>query len=92
MSDLDAFESALASGSITITLNARPSSTADDLAHVQVTGICSALVTLEEANAAAIQGQDEEDGKISIKDEDLIAICIYRARQRCAEMAKLLAI
>lgn len=95
LSDLDAFESSLVSSTITITLNvhqeSQTQSKEDDIVDIHCTGSCSALVTLQEAASASVSGSGEEvGGQVRVKDEDLIAICILRARKKCAELAALL--
>ncbi|UZJ51794.1 hypothetical protein CBS101457_001114 [Exobasidium rhododendri] len=91
LSDIDAFEASLVSSSITITLDAlRIPSKDDDVVYVHSTGVCTALITSQEAIHASVNGSDEEGGRVRIKDEEVIAVCIVRARRRCAQMLALL--
>lgn len=92
---MDAFESSLITSTITITLNVHQASQVqsrdDDIVNIHCTGSCSALVTLQEATSASVSGSGEEIGEqVRVRDEDLIAICILRARKRCADMVLLL--
>lgn len=89
---MDAFESSLASSTITITLDVdnsddRIRSKDDDIVSVRCTGACSALINLQEAAQASVNGNAEQGGRVRVRDEELIAVCIYRARKRCAEVS-----
>jgi exosome complex component RRP43 len=89
LSDPDAFESSLVTSTIRITIEANRASE-DDIVNVHCTGVCSALISPIEANQASVKGSSEEKGQVRVKDEDLIAVCIHRARRRCKDLTGLL--
>lgn len=87
LSDPNAFESTMISASITITLDTMKLGTEDDLVGVQCSGRCSALITSEEARKAEAKGHKEgSSNKLRIQDEELVKICLIRARRHCAQV------
>lgn len=83
---MDAFEASLASSIITITLDTHRKQE-DDIVSIHCTGAASAFVSLQEAAQASVTGSKEENGQVQVKDEELMAVCILRARRRCAELS-----
>jgi hypothetical protein len=88
LSDMDAFESSLASSTITVTLDTSQQAE-DEIVSIHCTGACSAFISLQEAAQASVTGLKEENGRVQVKDEGLISVCIFRARRRCAELSLL---
>ncbi|PWN35327.1 ribosomal protein S5 domain 2-like protein [Meira miltonrushii] len=87
LSDPNAFESTMISASITITLDTMKLDTEEDMVGVQCSGRCSALITTEEARQAEAKGRKQgAANKLRIQDEELVKICLMRARRHCAQV------
>lgn len=87
LSDPNAFEGTMISASIVITLDATKSGTEEDLVGIQCSGRCTALISADEAHKAEAKGRKESSSnKLRIQDEELIKICLFRARYHCSQV------
>ena len=76
---------------IVVTLDMEQSaSSSNNVVDIHCTGVCSARISHREAARASVEGSGDEQGQVWVKDEELVAVCLLRAQQRCAEIKSLL--
>lgn len=89
LSDPNSFESTMVTAWITVTLNVVDLGSYIDLVGVHCSGRCSATITADEASKAKVKGRPvdntgDHDDLVRVVDEELINVCLARARTQCA--------